>query len=464
MTTYAEAKAALQSALSSAQPAGAIYPERLATVIIAVTDALSSTDRYVTSLASYNSTTNALVLNMSDGSTVSIDMTSLIADAVSDRVITTRAVATAVGLAGGGNLTADRTIALDINSLTEDVSPALSTDYVLTWDVSASSHKKVKPSNLIGSGVSWGAIVGTLSSQTDLQTALNAKAVVASNNYFSADQTINKGSPRLNFDKTASGQDASIIAYKSSILRWHMQLGSETAEGGANSGSDFALHRFSDAGAYLGTAMTIYRANGAVAFPGVLTASGRITSGADFYANGSGATAYHFDDRSGSGYCSIYGSSGNAGLYFSGTNALVQFSYDRSYQYITDSGGTARQILHAGNVSTYVTFGYLAGDGGTVTQITSATTGVTLNKKSGKITTVSQSITDSASVSFTFSNSQIAANDVVVISHDLSPASGLIVCHGLGSGSRTITIKNLTASTISGVLNIAFNVSKVATS
>lgn len=65
-----------------------------------------------------------------------------------DLIATSRQVATATGLSGGGALTADRTIALDINSLTEDTTPDKAADFALTYDTSAAGHKKVKLSNI----------------------------------------------------------------------------------------------------------------------------------------------------------------------------------------------------------------------------------------------------------------------------------------------------------------------------
>ncbi len=58
--------------------------------------------------------------------------------------------------------------------------------------------------------------------------------------------------------------------------------------------------------------------------------------------------------------------------------------------------------------------GYMAGAGGTVTQATSRTTGVTLNKASGAITLVSAAGSTSWQ-SFTLTNSTIAAADGVVV-------------------------------------------------
>lgn len=57
-------------------------------------------------------------------------------------------ISTATGLTGGGTIAATRTIGLAINALTEDTSPDEAADFVLTYDTSASAHKKVKPNNL----------------------------------------------------------------------------------------------------------------------------------------------------------------------------------------------------------------------------------------------------------------------------------------------------------------------------
>lgn len=55
------------------------------------------------------------------------------------------------GLSGGGNLTTTRTLTVDINGQTNDASPDLAADYVMTYDASAAGLKKVLLS-LIGTG------------------------------------------------------------------------------------------------------------------------------------------------------------------------------------------------------------------------------------------------------------------------------------------------------------------------
>jgi hypothetical protein len=54
-----------------------------------------------------------------------------------------------VGLSGGGDISASRTFDIDITELTEDTNPDEAADFLITYDTSAGSHKKVKPDNLV---------------------------------------------------------------------------------------------------------------------------------------------------------------------------------------------------------------------------------------------------------------------------------------------------------------------------
>lgn len=63
-----------------------------------------------------------------------------------------RSISAGTGLTGGGDLSANRTLSLDINSLTTDDSPDGAADYVAAYDASAGTHKKVLLNNLPGSG------------------------------------------------------------------------------------------------------------------------------------------------------------------------------------------------------------------------------------------------------------------------------------------------------------------------
>lgn len=112
--------------------------------------------------------------------------------------------------------------------------------------------------------------------------------------------------------------------------------------------------------------------------------------------------------------------------------------------------------------------GYSAGTGvgGTVTQATSKSTGVTLNKLCGQITMSAAALTGSTMVSFTLTNSTIAATDTI----DVSIASGatagsyLLVVEAVAAGSCAIALRNTTAATIlSEALVLNFGVNKRVT-
>lgn len=93
--------------------------------------------------------------------------------------------------------------------------------------------------------------------------------------------------------------------------------------------------------------------------------------------------------------------------------------------------------------------GYATGAGGTVTQITSRTTGVTLNKISGTIITDVSSLAAGAEAEFTVTNSTVAVGDVVVLSLQVESATGtsLPFVSTTAAGSFKITLTNLHATT-----------------
>jgi hypothetical protein len=87
--------------------------------------------------------------------------------------------------------------------------------------------------------------------------------------------------------------------------------------------------------------------------------------------------------------------------------------------------------------------GYITGSGGAVTQITSVTTGVTLNKVTGQITTVALTLAAGASARFTVTNSAINLTDIPVLSPVYGGAGTLSVwpTNNLG-GSFDIVLFN----------------------
>jgi len=93
--------------------------------------------------------------------------------------------------------------------------------------------------------------------------------------------------------------------------------------------------------------------------------------------------------------------------------------------------------------------GYATGSGGTVTQATNRTTGVTLNKVCGTIVTNNASLAAGAEAEFTVTNSTVAVGDVVVVSLQVESATGTSIAYvsTTAAGSFKITLSNLHAST-----------------
>ncbi len=110
--------------------------------------------------------------------------------------------------------------------------------------------------------------------------------------------------------------------------------------------------------------------------------------------------------------------------------------------------------------------GYATGSGGTVTQLTSKSTGVTLSKLAGTITTHNASLAAATIVTFTVTNTLIAAMDLPVCTHDSGGTVGAytVICNTSASGSFKITIRNNTAGALVEALVIRFAIVKGATS
>ena len=107
--------------------------------------------------------------------------------------------------------------------------------------------------------------------------------------------------------------------------------------------------------------------------------------------------------------------------------------------------------------------GYATGVGGSVTQITSRATGVTLNKLCGKITTDPTSLAAGAEAVFTVTNNTVEVGDVVVICARSGQTAGtsVPVVTTVAAGSFQITLTNLHASTAdTGAMIINFVVLK----
>lgn len=118
-------------------------------------------------------------------------------------------------------------------------------------------------------------------------------------------------------------------------------------------------------------------------------------------------------------------------------------------------GMTDVQDFGTGNSTTT---GYGVGSGGTVTQATSKTTAVTLNKPSGVITTNNAALAAGARVAFTVNCNRMKASDTVVVVAGNGNYSAVV--NNPANGSFTITLKNESGGSLSDAVAINFTILK----
>jgi hypothetical protein len=164
---------------------------------------------------------------------------------------------------------------------------------------------------------------------------------------------------------------------------------------------------------------------------------------------------------------------------------VITFAATGTYQFAfsTSDGGTTITIYDLNRPLNYFTneitsassikstsptggIGYGTGAGGTVTQASSKSTGVTLDKVSGQITMNNASLAAAAEVSFTFTNSTIAATDVVVTAISSGATAGAYNTHvdAIAAGSCRISITNFSAGPLAEAIVLNFVVIKGVTS
>ena len=108
--------------------------------------------------------------------------------------------------------------------------------------------------------------------------------------------------------------------------------------------------------------------------------------------------------------------------------------------------------------------GYSTGAGGTVTQITTKATGVTLNTPSGQIVMNNAQLAGTTSVQFTLTNSRIGANDTVVVNLASGNTAGsyLVSVDAVAAGSCVISLRNYSGGALSEAVSLNFNLIKGA--
>lgn len=137
------------------------------------------------------------------------------------------------------------------------------------------------------------------------------------------------------------------------------------------------------------------------------------------------------------------------------TVTFVNVGTKAAANFVSDSGQSTSQTLG---------IGYAAGAGGAVTQITSASTGVTLNRICGRITTVALTTAAGGDEQFTVTNSAVAATDIVIVTTTYAGAGTIMLSTAkVVAGAFDVVITNLhAANALNAVAVINFAIIKSA--
>jgi hypothetical protein len=118
-----------------------------------------------------------------------------------------------------------------------------------------------------------------------------------------------------------------------------------------------------------------------------------------------------------------------------------------------------QNIIGADRILTDNELGYTAAAQGTVTQATSKSTAVTLNKSAGSITMNNAALATATNATFTLNNSLISANDTVILTiagGQTTPGSYNVFANSLAAGSVSITLRNISGGSLSEAIIINF--------
>ncbi len=134
---------------------------------------------------------------------------------------------------------------------------------------------------------------------------------------------------------------------------------------------------------------------------------------------------------------------------------------------VTASAGSISDVtstnVNSTNVKASADLGYSSG--GTVTQATSITTGVTLNAPSGVITCQAHTFGQDDAGTFTLTNSHIDVNDVILVSFQTGHQELNVTVSDVSAGSCNITLhRSHSGSTLNLTAVLNFAIIKVATS
>jgi hypothetical protein len=115
-------------------------------------------------------------------------------------------------------------------------------------------------------------------------------------------------------------------------------------------------------------------------------------------------------------------------------------------------GATTASTIAGTTIYASTELGYANGAQGTVTQLTSKSTGVTLSKSAGQITMSNAALAGATAVSFILTNTLISAKDTLIVNVGSNTTGSLAGDYTtyvsyLAAGSALVTLRNLSAAT-----------------
>jgi hypothetical protein len=250
--------------------------------------------------------------------------------------------------------------------------------------------------------------------------------------------SLNYATPIMNFNKTANGQYQGIFGNLNGVNRWFVNIGNANSETGTgNTGSDFALHAYSDTGVFLGQPLTIYRGTSVAVFsaspqiPTVATSDNSVNAASTAYVKAVVAsylpltggtitgnlavsagvnTYFSIIKNTGTGTASILGNTngstrweiqlGNGGVAESGSNTGSDFAINRFSDAAAFLGSAIVISRASGNITLNgAVFATTLGAGTSNTQV--ATTQFVQTAVSGYLPLTSGTLTNTLFVSTT---------------------------------------------------------------
>ena len=140
---------------------------------------------------------------------------------------------------------------------------------------------------------------------------------------------------------------------------------------------------------------------------------------------------------------------------------LASFRWRTGYFYTVNA---ATAVTSAGTItSTGGGVGYATGAGGAVTQPTSKSTGVTLNKVCGQITMNNAALASATTTEFVVTNSQVTPSDTVSLNLASGAAAGTTYRYwisAVAAGSFKVAVENRSGGSLSEALILSFAITK----